>query len=131
MRRAHLFLAVAIAATPSFARPVAVPKPIPPNHVLLQPNHVLLNLNGMHLFRQPAEPSTGFTAWSTHVAESRTPSLSRLGAGALHAEFGLDDNPRANISGYQLQGVDQLGSSMWQAERGKSAKLMFTWPTDK
>src|SRR2546423_1358442 len=125
MRRAHLILtAVAIAATPAFARRVAVPKPIPPNHVLL-------NLNGMHLFHQPAEPSTGFTPWNTHLGESRTLSLSKLGAGPLHAEFGLDDNPRANISGYQLQGVDQLGSSMWQAERGKSAKLMFTWPTDK
>jgi hypothetical protein len=125
MRRAHLLLsAVVIAATPSFARPFAQQKPIPPNHVML-------NLSGMHLFHQPSEPSAGFTPWNTHAGDSHALSLSKLGAGPLHAEFGLDDNPRANLSPYQMQGMDQLGSSMWQAERGKSAKLMFTWPTDK
>jgi hypothetical protein len=125
MRRAHFVLtAVVFAATPVLARPVAVPKP-------MRPNHVLLDLSGVHLFHQPSAPSTGFTAWNEHIEDSHQVSLSKLGAGPLHAEFGLDDNPRANISGYNLQGVDQLGSSMWQAERGKSAKLMFTWPTEK
>ena len=94
-------------------------------------NHVLLDLNGLHLFREPTTSSAGFSRLDTHIAAPDALSLSRLGAGPLHAEFGLDDNPRANISGYQMQGVDQLGSSMWQAERGKSAKLMFTWPTEK
>jgi len=128
MRRVHFVLTVfAFAAAPVLARSPAVPKPRP----VIASNHVLLDLNGLHLFREPATPSAGFSRLDTHIAAPDALSLSRLGAGPLHAEFGLDDNPRANISGYQMQGVDQLGSSMWQAERGKSAKLMFTWPTEK
>lgn len=128
MRRVHFVLTVfAFAAAPVLARPPAIPKPRP----IIAPNHVLLDLNGLHLFREPSTPATGFSPLDTHIAAPHSLSLSRLGAGPLHAEFGLDDNPRANISGYQMQGVDQLGSSMWQAERGKSAKLMFTWPTEK
>src|SRR5437868_4799150 len=125
MTRTHVFLAAFVfAAAPVSARPAAVPKPRPVNHVLL-------DLSGIHLFHQPTTPSTGFSPWDTHMSAPHPASLSALGAGPLHAEFGLDDNPRANLSGYQLQGVDQLGSTAWQAERGKSAKLMFTWPTDK
>lgn len=91
---------------------------------------MVLDLSGMHLFHQPSA-SAGFADWHESVEPSHTPSLSKLGAGPLHAEFGLDDNPRANLSTYKLQGADQLGSSIWQAEQGKSAKLMFTWPTQK
>ena len=128
MMRAHLFLtALALAATPVLARPVAVPKP-PPS------KHVLLDLNGLHLhlFQEPAaSPSTGFKAWDQHDGASQALSLSKIGVGPLHAEFGMDDDPRANLSPYKMQGADQLGSSIWQAEQGKSAKLMFTWPTEK
>ena len=125
MMRTHLVLTVfALAASAVLARPVGVPKPRPPSHVML-------DLSGVHLFHQPSSASTGFTAWDQHAAASQAPSLSKLGAGPLHAEFGLDDNPRANLSIYGLQGADQLGNSMWQAEQGKSAKLMFTWPTEK
>jgi hypothetical protein len=124
MARTHFILtAFVFAAAPVLARPATAPKP-------RSASHVLLDLSGIHLFHQPA-PSTAFSAWDTHMAAAPPVSLSKLGAGPLHAEFGLDDNPRANLSGYQLQGVDQLGSTAWQAERGKSAKLMFTWPTDK
>jgi len=128
MTRTHVFLtAFVFAAAPVSARPAAVPKPRPVNPV----NHVLLDLSGIHLFHQPTTPSTAFSPWDTHISAPRPASLSTFGSGPLHAEFGLDDNPRAGLSGYQLQGVDQLGSTAWQAERGKSAKLMFTWPTDK
>ncbi|HLY06237.1 MAG TPA: hypothetical protein VKR31_10850 [Rhizomicrobium sp.] len=122
MTRAHLFLAAMVfAAAPVLARPPAVPKPVPSRHVLL-------DLNGLHLFHEPAPASTGFKAWDEHDGSSQPLSLPKLGVGPLHAEFGVDDNPRANLSTYKMQGADQLGSSIWQAEQGKSAKLMFTWP---
>ena len=125
MTRAHLFLtALALAATPALARPVAVPKPMPTRHVML-------DLSGVHLFQEPTAPSTGFKVWDQHDGSSQPLSLPRLGVGPLHAQFGVDDNPRANLSSYKMQGADQLGSSIWQAEQGKSAKLMFTWPTER
>jgi|ERR1700731_2456901 len=125
MVRARIVLmAFVFAATPVLAHHPAAPKPKPANPVLL-------DLSGIHLFRQPTTPSIDFSRLDTHMNAPPPASLSKLGSGPLHAEFGLDDNPRANLSGYQLQGVDQLGSTAWQAERGKSAKLMFTWPTDK
>jgi hypothetical protein len=125
MRRAHLLVtAVVVAAAPVSGRPVGAPK-------ALSPNHVVLDLSGVHLFHQPSAASTGFAEWHPSAEPSQTPSLSKLGAGPLRAEFGLDDNPRANLSTYKMQGADQLGSSIWQAEQGKSAKLMFTWPTQK
>lgn len=124
MTRAHLFLtAVALAAAPALARPAAVPKPTLPKHVLLD-----LGGGGIHLFQKPLSPSTGFKPWDQHDGSSAPLSLPKLGLGPLHAEFGVDDNPRANLSTYKMQGADQLGSSIWQAEQGKSAKLMFTWP---
>ncbi|HEX3429877.1 MAG TPA: hypothetical protein VHT03_03245 [Rhizomicrobium sp.] len=126
MRHAHLFLSAFVcAATPVLARHVPVPKPMPPNHVL----H--FDLSGVHFFHEPSAPPTGFTPWDQHASDSRALSLPKLGVGPLHAEFGVDDNPRANLSTYKMQGGDQLGSSIWPAERGKSAKLMFTWPTEK
>lgn len=129
MMKAHLFLtALAFAVTPALARPVAVPKPTPTKHVLL-------DLSGIHLFQERAPSSAasaaGFKPWDEHDGRSQPPSLPKLGMGPLHAEFGVDDNPRANLSTYKMQGADQLGSSIWQAEQGKSAKLMFTWPTEK
>lgn len=125
MTKAHLFLtALAFAVTPAWGRPVPVPKPMPNKHVLL-------DLNGIHLFQERTPSSTGFKAWDEHDGRSQPPSLPKLGVGPLHAEFGVDDNPRANLSTYKMQGADQLGSSIWQAEQGKSAKLMFTWPTEK
>lgn len=124
--RAHLFLfALGFAATPLLAKPAAVPKPSPSKHVLL-------DLNGIHLFQQPAPSSSGsFRPWDQHDGASQPLTLPRIGVGALHAQFGVDDNPRAGLSSYKMQGADQLGSSIWQAEQGKSAKLMFTWPTEK
>lgn len=125
MRRVHLFLtALALAAIPALARPVAVPKPMPTRHVML-------DLSGVHLFQEPTAPPTGFKVWDQHDSSSQPLSLPRLGVGPLHAQFGVDDNPRANLSSYKMQGADQLGSSIWQAEQGKSAKLMFTWPTER
>jgi hypothetical protein len=123
MRHPYLFLfAFVCAATPVFARPAAMPKPMPPNHVF----H--FDLSGVHFFHEPSSGSTAFTPWDEHAAPEHPLSLSRIGVGPLHAEFGVDDNPRANLSTYKMQGGDQLGSSIWQAEQGKSAKLMFTWP---
>lgn len=125
MTRAHLFLtALAFVVTPALARPVAVPKPMPTRHVML-------DLSGVHLFQEPTAPSTGLKTWDQHDGSSQPLSLPRLGVGPLHAQFGVDDNPRANLSSYKMQGADQLGSSIWQAEQGKSAKLMFTWPTER
>ena len=125
MTRAHLILAaLAFAATPVLAKPVAVPKPMPARHVLL-------DLSGIHLFQEPRPSSPRFKPWDQHDGASQPLSLPKLGVGPLHAEFGVDDNPRANLSTYKMQGADQLGSSIWQAEQGKSAKLMFTWPTEK
>ena len=125
MTRVHLFLTVlAFAATPLLARPVAVPKPV-------LSKRVLLDMSGIHLFREPVPSATGFKAWDEHDGPSQPLSLPKLGVGPLHAQFGIDDNPRANLSSYRMQGADQLGSSIWQAEQGKSAKLMFTWPTEK
>lgn len=125
MTKAQLFLvALALAATPVLARPATVLKPIPSRHVLL-------DLSGIHLFHEPAAPVVGFKAWDQHDGPSQPLSLPKLGVGPLHAELGVDDNPRANLSTYKMQGADQLGSSIWQAEQGKSAKLMFTWPTQK
>ena len=125
MTRAHLFLfALGFAATPLLAKPAAVPKSFPSKHVLL-------DLGGIHLFQQPAAPSTGFTAWDQHDGPSQPLTIPKIGVGPLHAQFGVDDNPRAGLSSYKMQGGDQLGSSIWQAEQGKSAKLMFTWPTEK
>ena len=127
MTKAHLFLtALAFAATPVLARPVAVPKSVPSRHVLLDLNGVHL-----HLFSEPAQSSTGFKPWDQHDGSSQPLALSKLGGGPLHVELGMDDNPRANLQSYEMQGADQLGSSIWQAEQGKSAKLMFTWPTEK
>ena len=125
MTRAHLFLtALVFAVTPALARPTAVPRSVPSKHVLL-------DLSGIHLFQEPASAAAGFKAWDQHDGSRQPLSLPRLGVGPLHAEFGVDDNPRANLSSYKMQGADQLGSSIWQAEQGKSAKLMFTWPTEK
>lgn len=127
MMRAHLFLTVlALAASPVLAKPVAVPKPSPSRHVLL-------DLSGLHfhLFQGPSSTATGFKAWDQHDGSSQPLTMPKLGGGPLHVELGVDDNPRANLSTYKMQGADQLGSSIWQAEQGKSAKLMFTWPTEK
>ena len=125
MTRALLFLAACVfAVMPAIARPSAVAKRAPSDHVLL-------DLSAVHLFRPPSAPSTGLTDWADHATASQQLSLPRLGVGPLHAELGVDDNPRANLSTYKMQGADQLGSSIWQAEQGKSAKLMFTWPTEK
>lgn len=125
MTRAPLILtALAFVVTSALARPVAVPKPMPTRHVML-------DLSGVHLFQEPTAPSAGFKAWDQHDGSSQPLSLPRLGVGPLHAQFGVDDNPRANLSSYKMQGADQLGSSIWQAEQGKSAKLMFTWPTER
>jgi hypothetical protein len=125
MTRVHLVLIVfVLGTTAALARHAAPVKPLPSRHVFL-------DLGSMHLFHEPAAPTAAFKPWDEHFASSQPPSLPKIGVGPLHAQFGVDDNPRANLSTYKMQGADQLGSSVWQAEQGKSAKLMFTWPTEK
>jgi|SRR5437588_12851980 len=117
--------ALVFTVMPAFGRPAAAPKP-------MMQNRVLLDLSGIHLFHpQPITPSTPLAGSDAQSGAWHPLSLPKFAVGPLHAELGMDDNPRANLSTYKLQGADQLGSSVWQAEQGKSAKLLFTWPTDK
>lgn len=126
MTRAHFFVAAfVLAAAPVCARPVAIPKPMPPKRVLL-------DLGSIHLFRPPAAVPSPSDSTADLALGGRQPlTIPKIGVGPLHWVLGLDDDPRAGLSSYQLQGGDQLGSSVWEAERGKSAKLMFIWPTEK
>jgi hypothetical protein len=130
MKRSGIILtALFIATTPALGRPVAIPKPNPEGRTLLDLSSIHL-----HLFHLNSDAdavgstpsgSTG-SNWS-----SQSLSLPNLSLGALHAQFGADDNPREGLSSYKMLGADQLGSSVWHAQEGRAAKLLFVWPTDK
>lgn len=129
MTRAGIVLtALLISTTPIIGRPIATPKPIPQRHMLLDLSNIHL-----HLFRlnsDPADVGSRQSAGSGSDWAERL-NLPSLSLGALHAEFGTDDNPRAHLSTYELMGEDQLGNSVWHAQAGRTAKLLFIWPTDK
>ena len=123
MRLRIVLMSLAFASTSALANPHGLLKPVP------QPP-VLLDLGKLHLFHLPEAPDPAAAAagpkqqdWS---AQRALPSLS---VGALHAQFGQDDNPWAHLQSYQ----SQLGGSAWEDQQNKShsAKLMFVWPTDK
>lgn len=124
MRFQMVLVSLLLVATAAAGRPSGLPKPNLPPRVL-----DLGSIN-FHLFhRQDSAavevPEAGADQWSQ---QSGTANLSM---GPLHARFGRDDNPRAGLSVYKSQGMDQLGGSMWEDEAGRSAKLLFIWPTDK
>ena len=59
-------------------------------------------------------------------------TLPSLSLGPLHAEIGgaaSGDVTRAHIASYKLQGVDVLGSTISGHVDGRSAKVLFVWPT--
>ncbi|HEX4157726.1 MAG TPA: hypothetical protein VHY79_04560 [Rhizomicrobium sp.] len=89
---------------------------------------VLLDLGKLHLFHLP-EASDPATAQPKREDWSAQRALPNLSMGALHAQFGQDDNPWAHLQNYQ----SQLGGSAWEDQQNKShsAKLMFVWPTGK
>lgn len=130
MRSGIILTALFVATTPTLARPFAIPKPDPQN----PQSHALLDLSGihLHLFHWNSDPSdVGSASASRGSSWAQSLNLPNLSLGALHAQFGTDDNPRAGLSIYQMQGADQLGSSVWHAQEGRAAKLLFVWPTDK
>lgn len=94
--------------------------------------HLSLDLSNLHLnlFHQRDSEEADASA-GAGMSWSQQKSLPNIGVGPLHAQFGADDNPGAGLSSYKLQGMDQLGNSMWHAEQGRAAKLMFVWPTEK
>ena len=129
MRSDVVLICLLFAATPALGhgRPPVVPKPAPQAHLSLD----LSNLH-LHLFHEPsAAHADASAATSPGTAWSQQNSASDIAMGPLHAHFGTDDNPRANLSSYKLLGMDQLGSSIWHNQQGRSAKLLFVWPTDK
>lgn len=127
MRSDVVLMSLLVATMPASGRPLAVPKPMPESHVFLD----LHNLH-LHLFHDQNAPADASSARSVADANwSQEKSLSNLSVGPLRAHFGVDDNPRAGLSSYGMQGTDQLGSSLWHNVQGRSAKLLFVWPTDK
>jgi len=121
MRFNIVLMSLLLASTTVVARQVSPVKPVP------QPP-VLLDLSKLHFFHPPEASETAAAQpkqqdWS---AQKPLPSLS---VGALHAQFGQDDNPWAHLQSYQ----SQLGGSAWEDQQNKShsAKLLFVWPTDK
>lgn len=121
-------------ATAAAGRPLAGPRPpIPQNHI--PSGHVLLDLAHLHLFHLFHQPSDTSNAAAAAPAADRARDWSQqsglpdLSMGPLHPEFGPEKNPLSGLSAYQ----DQLGSSAWKEQENKahSAKLMFTWPTDR
>lgn len=124
MRFGIVFLSLVLASTAAVAHPRGSLKPVPQAPVLL-------DLGKLHLFHPP-EASDTATATATQPKQqdwSVQRPLPSLSMGALHAQFGQDDNPWAHLQNYQ----SQLGGSAWEDQQNKShsAKLMFVWPTDK
>jgi hypothetical protein len=124
MRFEFVLMSLLLASTTVVARPVGTVKPVP------EPP-VLLDLGKLHLFHLPdasdsATPTAAQPKQQDWSAQGGLPSLS---VGALHAQFGQDDNPWAHLQNYQ----SELGGSAWedQENRSRSAKLLFVWPTDK
>lgn len=128
MRFYVVLISLVLTSQAAVGRPLVLPKPMPPNRVLLDLSSIHL-----HLFRPQSDADSGSSAPAAGGPKdwSNGSTLPSLAVGPLHAQFGSDDNPRANLSTYRLQGMDQLGSSVWEAEQGRSAKLLFVWPTDK
>lgn len=130
MRVGIVLVALLSATTAVLGHRIAIPKPMPPG-----PGRVFLDLSGLHLhlFHEQDAADSGSSALPSDPATqwSQSSKFPNLAVGPLHAHFGVDDNPRANLSAYKLQGEDQLGRSMWLNEEGRSAKLLFIWPTDK
>ena len=124
MRFNFVLVSLLLAGTAVAAHPRSTTKaePQPP---------VLLDLGKLHLFRPPeaADPATAAPAQPKQEEWSAQRALPNLSMGALHAQFGQDDNPWAHLQSYQTQ----LGGSAWEDQQNKShsAKLMFVWPTDK
>ncbi|HEY2445919.1 MAG TPA: hypothetical protein VGI20_09305 [Rhizomicrobium sp.] len=120
--------AVFLAASPAIARPVASPKPLTPH------SHVLLDLGGFSLFhrQQPSDSSSSglFSGSGAQWSQQKSGAGLSLG-GPLRAQFGPNDDPRAGLSSYKLQGMDQLGSEMSESHVGQAAKILFVWPTEK
>jgi hypothetical protein len=110
--------------TGAFAHPRGLVKPAPQAPVLL-------DLGKLHLFHLPgtSDPSANAAAQPKQEDWSAQRALPNLSVGALHAQFGQDDNPWAHLQNYQ----SQLGGSAWEDQQNKShsAKLMFVWPTEK
>ena len=127
MRAGIVLICFIFAASPvlGHGRSVVVPKPMPQTHLSLDLSNLHFNLFHQHDSEESAGTAGAGTNWSDQK------SLSSIGVGNLHAQFGADDNPRAGLSSYKLQGMDQLGNSMWHAEQGRAAKLMFVWPTEQ
>jgi len=127
MRFSIVSISFVLAATGTMAHPLAIPKPLAPGPVFLDLGSIRL-----HLFRrEDGNSASSAPSLATSKDWSAQSTLPKLSMGPLRAEFGSDDNPRANLSSYKLQGVDQLGSSVWEAEKGRAAKILFVWPTDK
>jgi len=126
MRLPGVLLTLLLVATAAAARPFPAPKP-------LQPARPLLNLGSFSLFREAmtAEPVASPTRGGADEKWSQGSDLPNLSLGPLRAHFGSDDNPRADLSIYRMQGMDQLGSAVLANQRGRSAKILFVWPTDK
>lgn len=122
MRFGVVFLSLLLAGTAAVAHPRSSLKPVP------QPP-VLLDLGKLHLFRPPETSDTATAAAAPKQEDWSAHPLPSLSMGALHAQFGQDDNPWAHLQNYQTQ----LGGSAWEDQQNKShsAKLMFVWPTDK
>ena len=131
MRLDIVLICTLFAASPALGHGhgIPVPKPLPQSH-----GHVTLDLSNLHLhlFHEPsADEANGAATTSPGEAWSQQKSASDIAMGSLHAHFGADDNPRANLSIYQMQGADQLGNSIWHSQQGRSAKLLFVWPTQQ
>ncbi|HEY3638945.1 MAG TPA: hypothetical protein VGK90_12425 [Rhizomicrobium sp.] len=108
----------------AFAHPRSEKQPVPQAPVLL-------DLGKLHLFHAPEAPDPSNSAAAQPKQEdwSVQRPLPSLSVGTLHATFGRDDDPWANLQSYN----SQLGGSAWQDQesRSRSAKLLFVWPTDK
>jgi hypothetical protein len=120
-------LLVGVVPAPAHQR-LAAPKPLPESRLSLD----LGNLH-FHLFHEPGSEAADASAAAGSAGSnwSQEKALPNLSVGPLHAKFGADDDPRAGLSSYKLQGGDQLGSSLWHDEQGRSAKLLFVWPTGR
>jgi hypothetical protein len=128
MRSGIVLVALLFATTAALGRHAVVPKPLPQGRVFLD----LSNLH-LHLFHEqdPAASDSSAQSADPQTQWSQGVTLPNLSMGPLHAQIGSDENPRANLSIYKLQGEDQLGSSVWHNQEGRQARILFIWPTDK
>lgn len=122
MRLQVVLTSLFLASSAAIAHPRTPVKPAPPAPVLL-------DLGKLHLFHQPEAAEAAGAVQPKQEDWSAQRALPSLSMGALHAQFGQDDNPWAHLQNYQ----SQLGGSAWEDQQNKShsAKLMFVWPTEK